>query len=177
MKGLARLAAAAALVWLVAPEIPRYRAERRIGVATAMFRTLVDRASQPEAAADLLRVGLVARASSPDLPGDPRPAMIAGSAFLMTGQAEPAIESYREAFATGERAEIDLNLGRAYMLARRGESADAALLRAGWISPEILSALSPAVRGPLLRRIGGLSADLSAGRLTEPPPLPPEERR
>ena len=115
--------------------------------------------------------------SSADLPGDPRPPMIAGSACLVTGQPERALESYREAFATGERAEIDLNLGRAYGLARRPESAQAALLRAGWISPEVLASLSPPVRDSLLFRIGQLSQELSAGRLSEPPPLPPEERR
>jgi hypothetical protein len=164
-------------VWLVAPEIARYRAERQIGVATAMFRNLVDRAAQPEVAMDLLRVGAIARAAAPSLPGDPRPAMIAGSAFLVTGQAEPALEIYRDAFATGERAEIDLNLGRAYALARRRESSDAALLRAGWISPEILSALAPAVRDPLMRRIRELSRELAEGRLAEPPPLPSDERR
>ena len=103
--------------------------------------------------------------------------MIAGSAYLVTGQAEPALESYREAFATGERAEIDLNLGRAYLLSRRAEDAQAALLRAGWISPEILASLSPQIRDALLARIAQLSVELAAGRLAEPPPLPPGERR
>ena len=177
MKTAARLAAAALLAWLVAPEIPRYRAERRIGIATAAFQQLVERAGHPEVASQLLQVGRIAMASAPDLPADPRPWMIAGSAFLVTGQAEPALESYREAFATGERAEIDLNLGRAYLLARRAESAEAALLRAGWISPEILAPLSPAIRDPLAARISQLSAELAAGRLTGPPPLPPDERR
>jgi hypothetical protein len=172
-----RLAAVAALTWLVAPEIPRYRAERRIGLATAAFRSLVERLNQPDAATELMRVGRVALASTPDLPGDPRPYMISGSAFLVTGQPEPALDSYREAFATGERAEIDLNLGRAYALARRTESADAALLRAGWVSPEILASLSPEVRDPLVARLRRLSQDLVAGRLSAPPPLPPEERR
>jgi cytochrome c-type biogenesis protein CcmH/NrfG len=177
LKTLLRVAAAAVLLLLAAPEIRRYRGERRIGVATAMFQALVDRASEPQAAAELLQVGRIAQASTPDLPGDPRPWMIAGSAFLVTGQPGPALESYREAFATGERAEIDLNLGRAYVLGRRTENAEAALLRAGWISPEILGTLSPAVRDPLLDRIARLSAELGAGRLTEPPPLPPDERR
>ena len=177
MKWLARLATAAVLVWLVVPEIPRYRAERAIGVATAMFGTLAPRADQPEAARDLLRVGALALSAAPGLPGDPRPALIAGSAFLVTGQAEPALQSYRDAFATGERAEIDLNLGRAYVLARRPDSGEAALLRAGWISPEILSSLSPSVREVLLRRIGGLTRELHAGRLTAPPPVPSDERR
>ena len=177
MKTVLRLAAVAALVGLVAAEIPRYRAERRIGLATAAFRSLVDRLNQPDAATELLRVGRVALASTPDLPGDPRPYMISGSAFLVTGQPQPALDSYREAFATGERAEIDLNLGRAYALARRTESADAALLRAGWISPEILASLSPEVRDPLVGRVAQLSRDLAAGRLSAPPPLPSDERR
>lgn len=177
MRILARLAALAVLVWLVAPELPRYRAERRIGLATAAFRSLVDRVNEPGASAEILRVGRIALASTPDLPGDPRPAMIAGSAFLVTGQPEPAIQTYREAFATGERAEIDLNLGRAYMLARRRESGEAALLRAGWISPEILSTLSPAVSEPLLEQVRGLGRELYAGRLSAPPPLPADERR
>ena len=177
MKLVARLAAIVLLAWLVAPEIPRYRAERRIGIATAAFPTLVERAGQPEGAAEILQLGRIAEASTPDLPGDPRPWMIAGSAFLVTGRPEPALESYREAFATGERAEIDLNLGRAYLLARRPENAEAALLRAGWISPEILAPLSPAIRDTLLARIAQLSRELAEGRLTEPPPLPPDERR
>jgi len=177
VKALLRLAALAALVWLLAPEIRRYRAERRIGLATSAFRSLIDRINEPAAAQEMLRVGRIALASSPDLPGDARPAMIAGSAFLVTGQPERALETYREAFATGERAEIDLNLGRAYMLGGRRESGDAALLRAGWISPEILSTLSPAVRYPLLFRVGRISAELKAGRLSEPPPLPADERR
>jgi hypothetical protein len=63
------------------------------------------------------------------------------------------------------------------MLGRRSESAEAALLRAGWISPEILATLSPAVKDPLFRRIAELSRELSEGRLSSPPPLPPDERR
>jgi len=166
-----------ALVALVAPELPRYAAERRVGYATAAFRGLLERAGDPETAADVLRIGQVALSTTADLPGDPRPWIIVGSAFLVTGQPERALENYREAFATGERVEIDLNLGRAYALAKRPESADAALLRAGWVSPEILATLPAAVKDPLLFRIGELSRELREGRLAAPPPLPEEERR
>ena len=172
MKLLVRVAALGLLVWLAAPEIPRYRAERRIGFATAAFRSLVERASAPGTAAELLAVGRLAADSATALPGDPRPAMIEGSAFLVTGQPDRALESYRAALATGERAEIDLNLGRAYMLGRRREDAQAALLRAGWISPEILAPIGAALREPILARIRELSAELAAGRLAAPPPLP-----
>jgi hypothetical protein len=95
----------------------------------------------------------------------------------VTGQPERALEFYREAFATGERAEIDLNVGRAYAMLRRSDSAAAAQLRAGWISPEILESLPPEVKQPLLAEIARMSLDLRQGRLAAPPPLPPEERR
>ena len=94
----------------------------------------------------------------------------------MTRQPERALEYYRAALATGERAEIDLNLGRAYGLARNRENAVAAFLRAGWISPEILAALAESVRKPLLAEVARLEKELRAGRLAAPPPLPPEDR-
>jgi hypothetical protein len=45
------------------------------------------------------------------------------------------------------------------------------------VSPEILESLPPAVKGPLLAEIARLSERLRQGRLTEPPPLPEQERR
>jgi tetratricopeptide (TPR) repeat protein len=174
------LRAAAVIVGLAAllsPELPRYAAERRVGRATAEFRGLLDRGDDPERANSLVAVGESARAVVERLPGDPRPWILAGSAYLLTGQPERALENYRQALATGERAEIDLNLGRAYALARRRESAEAAFLRAGWISPEILAALAEPVRRPVLAEIARLSEELRAGRLAAPPPLPAEDRR
>ncbi len=170
----ASLAVLAALVW---PEFRRYAAERRVGFATAAFRELLERAGDPGASANILGVGRLALSAVPGLPGDPRPWIVAGSAFLVTRQPERALENYRQALATGERAEIDLNLGRAYALARRRESADAALLRAGWVSPEILASIPAESRDPLLARIGQLSRELADGTLTAPPPLPEPERR
>lgn len=174
LRGAALLAALALALW---PEFPRYAAERRVGFATAAFRTLLDRASDGETRTNLLAIGEMALRETSRLPGDPRPWILGGSARLVTGQPQPALEYYREALATGERAEIDLNLGRAYAMLKREPSADAALLRAGWISPEILSSLSPGVKDPLLAEIARLSAELAAGRLDAPPPLPEEERR
>ena len=103
--------------------------------------------------------------------------MVAASSHLLTGQPERALEFYREAFATGERSEIDLNLGRAYAALARPEASAAAVLRAGWISPELLAALPEAQRAPLLEQIARLSAALAQGRLEAPPPLPEGERR
>jgi tetratricopeptide (TPR) repeat protein len=177
VKLLRAAAVTALLAALLAPELPRYAAERRVGWATAAFRGLLDRAGDPERSDKLVAVGESVLAAAERLPGDPRPWILAGSAYLLTGQPERALENYRQALATGERAEIDLNLGRAYALSRRRESAEAAFLRAGWISPEILAALAEPVRQPLLVEIARLSEELSAGRLAAPPGLPPEERR
>jgi len=168
------LAALTALAW---PEVPRYEAERRVGYATNAFRALLDRAGDPETAQNIAAVGGSAILAASHLPGDPRPWVLAGSSCLVTGRPEKAIEFYREAFATGERSEIDLNLGRAYGLLKREDSARAAYLRAGWISPEILMGLPAAARDQVLVEIGRLAAELREGRLAAPPPLPPEERR
>jgi tetratricopeptide (TPR) repeat protein len=98
--------------------------------------------------------------------------MIGASSFLVTGQPQRALDFYRAALGTGERSEIDLNLGRAYAGLNRRDAADAALLRAGWISPEILASLPQPSRDALLVKIADLDADLRAGRLAAPPPLP-----
>ncbi len=176
-----RLVRAAAVVGLLAalvrPEFSRYAAERRVGYATTAFRALLDRASDPETARNLVGVGQLALTTTGSLPDDPRPWILAGSSYLVTGQPERALEFYREAFLTGERAEIDLNVGRAYAMLQRADSAAAAQLRAGWISPEILESLAPAVKDPLVAEVARLSEELRQGRLAAPPPLPPEERR
>jgi hypothetical protein len=167
----------AALVVLVLPEFSRYEAERRVGWATNAFRALLDRAGDPETAQNVAAVGEIAVGVAAKLPGDPRPWVLAGSSCLVTGRPERALEFYREAFATGERAEIDLNLGRAYGMIHRNDAARAAYVRAGWISPEIVASLSPDVREPILAEVGRLGSELAAGKLDAPPPLPSEERR
>lgn len=167
----------AALVVLVRPEFGRYAAERRVGWATNAFRALLDRVGDPETARNVAAVGEIAVGSAARLPGDPRPWVLAGSACLVTGRPERALEFYREAFETGERAEIDLNLGRAYAMTHRDDAARAADVRAGWISPEIVATLPADVRDPIVAEIDRLAAELSSGHLDAPPPLPPEERR
>ncbi len=177
MRRIAGLALIAALVAVVVPDVARYRAERRVGWATNAFRALLDRAGDPETARNILEVGALALSSTGALPGDPRPWMVVGSSFLVTGQPERALEFYREAFATGERSEIDLNLGRAYGLLRRADSESAAYVRAGWVSPEILATLPEAARAKAQAEIERLAIRLSEGKLDAPPPLPAEERR
>lgn len=172
MKLLRALFVLGVLAALFAPEIPRYAAERRLGFATGAFRGLLGRTDDPETARNILDLGAMALSTAGSLPGDPRPWVLAGSAFLVTSQPEPALENYREALSTGERAEIDLNLGRALAMSKRADDARAALLRAGWISPEILASLPPAAKEPILLEIERLSWQLRRGRLDAPPRLP-----
>jgi tetratricopeptide (TPR) repeat protein len=175
VKLVAAFLGTALLAALAAPELPRYSAERRVGWATAAFQQLLD-SSQPQQGGDTLRrlqaVGEMALSTTTALPGDPRPWMIGASSYLVTGQPQRALDFYRAALGTGERSEIDLNLGRAYAGLNRRDASDAALLRAGWISPEILSSLPRPSRDALLVKIADLDADLRAGRLAAPPPLP-----
>jgi cytochrome c-type biogenesis protein CcmH/NrfG len=177
VRTLIALAGAAVLAALAWPELSRYAGERRLGDATNAFRALLDRSGDPETGRNLLVVGEAALSVAGKLPGDPRPWILGGSAFLVTSQPQPALDTYREAFATGERAEIDLNLGRAYAMLGRAENAGRAFVRAGWVSPEILASLPDAPRDKAAAEIQRLTRDLYGGRMTEPPPLPSDERR
>ena len=71
------------------------------------------------------------------LPGDPRPWILAGGANLVKGEAGAALELYRRALAQGERAETDLNMGRAYEGLGQTEKAHQAFLRAVWMNPRL----------------------------------------
>ena len=176
-RGAASLLLLAGLAVLVRPELTRYSAERRLGDATNAFRALLDRAADPETGRNLLVVGEAALSTAGALPGDPRPWILGGSAYLVTSQPQPALETYRNAFATGERSEIDLNLGRAYAMLGRRENAERAFVRAGWVSPEILSSLPEAMKEKAAAEVQRLTRDLYGGRLAEPPGLPSDERR
>jgi hypothetical protein len=175
-----RLRAALAIVALAAalvPELPRYAAERRLYQAGALIRLVVAR---PRAVSDpgraLEHVTMAAAAAARDLPGDPRPPMLEGAARLLARQPEQALARYRDAWALGERPEIAVNLGRAYALLGRPGDARAAYLRAGWASPAVLASLPPAVQALLHAELAEREANLRAGRLTAPPPLPPADR-
>ena len=158
----------------LAPEFRRYAAERRLAVASEAFRILLQSpqsAEDPMAALD--RVSTLAETAADPLPGDPRPWILSGSAHLTAGRPERALESYGIAFdRAGERAEVDLNLGRAETLLGREERVRTAFLRAGWTSPTLLSALPPPIAQPLVAEIARLEQELKAGRLKAPPKPP-----
>ncbi len=162
-----------ALAFGLAPEFPRYRAERELRVASDALRLVV---SRPADVADppgaLERIGAVANSAASALPYDPRPWILAGSARLVAWQPDRALEHYRKALALGERAETDLNLARAYEALGETQKASGAYMRAGWISPVLLPLLLPDVAAPITAEVARLEAELKAGRLKAPPPLP-----
>lgn len=167
--GVTALAFAAMLV----PEVRRYSAERNLGAANAEFERLLARPDELQNSPDELpRVGEQAAAAARWLPGDSRAWVLAGSCQLVAGRADRALDFYRRALETGERAEIHLNLGRAEALLRRPGVALAAFLRSVWISPALLRAVPPAFVDPVSAEVRRLEAELRAGRLTAPPPIP-----
>ncbi len=172
MKAIARIAAAAALLVLLAPEAGRYRAERELRRGTGELRRALASASVEQARPALERAADLGLAAAPGLPADPRPRVLAGSARLVAGRPKEALDFYRDALATGERAEIDLNVGRALALAGERPEAQAALLRAIWISPALASAVPEPLSKRLLEEVARLENELRAGLLSAPPPLP-----
>jgi tetratricopeptide (TPR) repeat protein len=164
---------AAFLVAALRPELPRYRAERELRAATDAIRYVVTHPRDfPDPAAALDRIALVAAAAEAPLPGDPRPVVLEGSARLIQGEAQRALEIYRRALSLGERAETDLNLARAYERLGREPEARAAFLRAAWVSPVLLRAMLPDVAATAATEMARLERELKAGKLSAPPPLP-----
>jgi tetratricopeptide (TPR) repeat protein len=171
----AAVAAAIAVVLAVLtwPEARRYFAERDLASADAAFELVLNRPSEIENAREALpRVSERAASAASDLPGDSRGLVLAGSCQLVAGNPDRALEFYRQALATGERAEIHLNLGRAEALLGRPDAAQTAFVRSAWISPVLLRAIPPGFVEPVRSEIERLERELRAGRLTAPPPLP-----
>ncbi|HEY3173661.1 MAG TPA: hypothetical protein VGK86_13920 [Thermoanaerobaculia bacterium] len=158
------------LAFLFGPEIPRYRAERRLGSASAAFRYLLDRPTEVhDTPAILDRITDAAVAAAADLPGDSRAWVLAGSCQLVNRHADRALDLYREALGVEERAEIHLNVGRVHALSGKPDAAEAAFLRAVWISPALLSAVPQEFAGGVSTELRRMEAELSAGRLAAPP--------
>ncbi|HEV2063129.1 MAG TPA: O-antigen ligase family protein [Thermoanaerobaculia bacterium] len=167
---LALVAVLAAALW---PEIPRYAAERRLRAAQGALRFVLMRTTEvTDPPAALARVADLALGASGALPGDPRPYVLAGAARRAAGEGDRALELFRSALATGERAEIDLNLGRTSEALGRMDESRAWFIRGGWVSPPLLATLLPDIVGPIREEIARLEADLVSGRLKAPPPLP-----
>ena len=162
---VAAIVLAAALV----PEVRRYRAERELRRLTTAFHVAVTQGPEGRL---LGSVASGAAAVDEALAPDARALILAGSAHLVARQAAAALALYRRAFERGERAEIDLNAGRALALLGRTDAADAAVLRAVWVNPTLIDVLPRATRASWRRRVQRLRHELRAGRLATPPPAP-----
>jgi hypothetical protein len=173
VKFLRGLLLAGALAWALAPELPRYRAERILHSASDALRYLI---THPADVADprgaLERIEQAALSAAAGLPADSRPWILAGSSRLVASNADGALELYGTALGLGERAEIDLNMGRAWETRGDPQKATAAWLRAVWIAPALFPALLPDVQASLRTEYDRLVGELRAGQLTAPPPPP-----
>lgn len=164
---------AVALAWTFWPEVARYRGERLLRAPTETLRFVASHPGEVgDPQAELARITETALTAAGDLPGDTRPWILAGSSRLVAGEPGQALAFYRRALALGERAETDLNIGRAYEGLGETATASAAFLRAVWVSPVLLSALLPDVTQEIAPKLERAESDLAAGRLESPPPLP-----
>lgn len=153
---------------LALPEPSRYLGERQLYRATSLLKVALSNAGSP--------AGGVAHAAAVDashaLPADARPLLAAAGARLAARDPDGALHHLQAALATGERAEIDLAIGQAHMMAGRRAEATEALLRAAWVHPSLVSALPTPIADLLSGEVRRLEADLAAGRLAAPPPPP-----
>lgn len=173
MKAVRAAALGIALGALASPEVLRYAAERRLARANAAFDNVLTRPAEVENAIGVLEaVTEAAVTAAPVLPGDSRAWVLAGSSQLVARNADRALSCYREALASGERAEIHLNFGRAAALSGQRNVAETAFLRALWISPALLRAVPQGFSEGAVAEVVRLEAELRAGRLTAPPPRP-----
>ena len=142
--------------------------------ATDALRVLdTGSAEVPDRDGALGRIGQIADAAALGLPDDPRPWNLAGLARLRARQPQRAVDLFRRALATGERAETDLHFAGAFGALGDREKATAAIVRALWISPALVNTLplSREERDALSREVARREDDLRAGRLKEPPAL------
>jgi O-antigen ligase len=169
-QGLVAVALLASAVW---PEFPRYAAERALRQASGSLRFVFRHSSEvPDPQQTLSNIATLAAGAAPALPGDTRPWILAGGAYLVKREPDRALDFYRKALADGERAETDLNIGRAYEGLGQMEKAHQAFLRTVWVSPILRRSLPRDIARPLQDEVKRLKQELKAGRLKSPPPLP-----
>lgn len=159
----------------VTPELARYAAERRLATVIGTVAGIAARGRVvPEAAPLLEQLATTASATADTNPGDTRGLVAAGTAYLVAGHAVAARAQYRAALLRGERPEIDLDLARTYALEGRHAEAEAALLRAAWLSPALARTLPAGDQERLEASVDDLAERLARGALATPPALPEE---
>ena len=105
MKSIGAALAGLALVAALVPEFVRYRAERHLYEASAIFRSLLAEGNAAAGeTATLDAVATLAMRVAEGLAGDSRPLILAGSARLLERRPGEALALYRRALGIGERA-------------------------------------------------------------------------
>lgn len=164
---------ASLLVVAAVPEWDRYRAERELRTVTSATQLLLtDPSRVREPVRALAALDAAASRIAPRLAGDSRAWILAGSTRLVSGDASGALERYGRALALGERAEIVLNMGRAFTLRGDAPRALAAFSRAVWVSPPLLAAVPDERVAEVGAVVDAATARLATGTLDAPPPLP-----
>jgi hypothetical protein len=165
-----------ALILGLIPELRRYQAEHDLYFATALFESMLHHQVPEVGSASAFEAASDAAARAADgLPGDTRPLILAGSLRLFAHQPEDARIIYMKALADSERAEIDLNLGRAYEMLGNREAASAAIFRAAWVNPAIVWSLPDNIQALVRAAVRQDEELLRSHRLAAPPPMPPPD--
>ena len=168
---IARIAAVALLAAAIVPEVRRYGAERLLWrMHSAADLLAADPENAPDAREVVAWISRSAEEAAAALPGDRRPAMLAGEARIGVRDVAGALAWLRRASADGERADVDFEMGRAFILSRDFAPGQEALVRAAWVSPAVLAPLPEAAQRSFETVIARLEADLRGGRLAAPPP-------
>lgn len=146
------LAAAGAAVGLVLQTdraVDRIGASKRLRVVEVMSERMARTGQAPrELVSGHFRLLRQARRLDPSSVG----VLVAlGGQYLLLGQPEPAIATYREALALEPRPETYLNLGTALLETGRSEEARAAFETAVRLAPRLASRVPPGM-GPEDRR-------------------------
>jgi O-antigen ligase len=94
-----------------------------------------------------------------------------GSAQSLRGERELAYTLYARSVGLEERAESDLNLGRAAAALGRGAEARALFVRSVWIQPRLVEALPPGERDAVAAAVASAEKGLTHGGRV--PPAPP----
>jgi hypothetical protein len=167
-----RVVGALVLLAIVAlPELRRYGAERDLARATGSVQSsIAARGAAPPRGLDEARGYALASAAA--LPDDPRPLLAAGAVELVAKRPQQALVHYRNALALGERAETDLNAGRALAILDQRADALAAFVRSAWLSPALVPSMPTAAQPLVEKEAARLEEQLRAGELATPPALP-----
>lgn len=162
--------AAVALVW---PTLTRYRAEWQLGEAnTRLQRALLGVDRGDAALASVQRAAALARDASAHAPNDQRADLLLGTALLLQRQVDAATDVFERSIARGgERPELVLNLGRTRAARDDAAGADAAYLRAAWLSDVAVDTLPKAMRERLRGEVTAWDARLRSGARAQPPLL------